>query len=178
MKISANVLEWLKDIFIAVIIAAAILFFIKPTIVREHSMENTLFNNDYLFVSKQSYKLFGGTPQRGDIVVFESDLTTANGKNKLLIKRVVGLPGETIAIHDGEVYIDGKVISETYLKEDYTDSELNDYLIPEGYLFCMGDNRRNSADSRDSRIGPVSIDDIMGKAVFRLFPFDRIGGLY
>ena len=177
MKISENTKEWFKDIGVAVICAVVLLQFIQPTIVREHSMENTLIENDYLFVSKQAYKLFGNAPKSGDIVVFKSDLTTASGKNKLLIKRVIAVGGDTIAIHNGVVYVNGAALDEPYTKDGYTNTEMDDMVIPEGYIFAMGDNRQNSADSRDSRIGCVDEKLLVGKAVLRLFPFSKFGGL-
>ena len=175
--LSENAKEWIKDILIAVVVAFLVLQFIKPTIVQEHSMENTLQSGDYLFISKQSYTLFG-SPQRGDIIVFHSALTTSDGSEKLLVKRIIALGGDTIAITDGEVYVNGELQDSSYTKDGYTNTEMEETLVPEGYLFCMGDNRQNSRDSRDSMIGFVDEDDVLGKAVFRLFPFSRIGGLY
>ena len=175
--LSENAKEWIKDILIAIVVAFLVLQFIKPTIVQEHSMENTLEPNDYLFISKQSYTLFG-QPQRGDIIVFHSALTMSDGSEKLLVKRIIALPGDTIAITDGVVYINGEPQDEPYTKDGYTKTEMSEVTVPEGQLFCMGDNRQNSRDSRDPLIGFVDEDDVLGKAVFRLFPFSRFGGLY
>ena len=175
--LSENAKEWIKDILIAIVVAFLVLQFIKPTIVQEHSMENTLKPNDYLFISKQSYHLFGD-PQRGDIIVFHSVLTTADGAEKLLVKRIIALPGDTISITGGVVYVNGEPQDEPYTKDGYTNTEMDEITIPEGKLFCMGDNRQNSRDSRDSMIGLVDEDDVLGKAVLRLFPFSRFGGLY
>ena len=174
----ANTREWIKDIGIALILALVFLQFITPTIVREHSMENTLQQNDYVFVSRRHYTWLKNDIQRGDIIVFRSDLTTAGGSEKLLVKRVIGLPGETVSISDGSVFINGEAIDAGYTKDGYTNTEMDEVYVPEGKLFCMGDNRQNSRDSRDSAIGLVDEDDVLGKAVFRLFPFSRIGGLY
>jgi len=178
MKMSENLKEWIKDIVVAILIAVVVLQFIKPTIVREHSMENTLIENDYLFVARQHYKLFGSDFEHGDIIVFESDLQTSDGRDKLLIKRVIGVPGDTIAIHDGYVVLNGSAIMEPYTKDFYTATEMEEITVPDGMLFCMGDNRQNSADSRDSRIGMVDQSLVMGKAVVRLFPVSKLGGLY
>lgn len=170
---SDTVKSWAKDIAIAVVIAVLILQVIRPTIVKEHSMLNTLNENDYLIVSKQAY-LFN-PPHYKDIIVFKSKLTTDDGKNKLLIKRVIGLPGETIQISDGKVYIDGKLLVEDYTKDPITSGDVGPLLIPDGKLFVMGDNRGNSADSRDERVGLVDDKTIYGEAVFRLYPFNNIG---
>ena len=175
--LSENAKEWIKDILIAIVVAFLVLQFIKPTIVQEHSMENTLKPNDYLFISKQSYRLFGD-PQRGDIIVFHSVLTTADGAEKLLVKRIIALPGDTICITGGVVYVNGEPQDEPYTKDGYTNTEMEEVTVPEGQLFCMGDNRQNSRDSRDPLIGFVDEDDVLGKAVLRLFPFSKFGGLY
>ena len=166
--------EWIRDIAIAIVIAVLILQFIKPTIVNESSMEPTLYENHYIFLSKQAYTLFGD-PQRGDIVVFHSDLTRADGAEKLLIKRVIGLPGDVISIMDGKVYIDGEELEEEYIKDGYTNGYIENLTVPAGYLFCMGDNRLVSIDSRDDRVGCIEESRIVGKAVFRLSPFSLIG---
>ena len=166
--------EWIRDIAIAIVIAVLILQFIKPTIVKESSMEPTLYENHYIFLSKQAYTLFGD-PERGDIVVFHSDLTRADGAEKLLIKRVVGLPGDVISIVDGKVYINGEEYEEPYIKDGYTNGYIEGLVVPSGYLFCMGDNRLVSIDSRDDRVGCIEESRIVGKAVFRLAPFSLIG---
>ena len=175
-ELSANAKEWIKDIGTAVVISFLILQFIKPTIVREHSMEPTLHESDYIFVSRQAYTLLG-KPARGDIIIFEISLETPDGKKKLFVKRIIGLPGEEISISGGKVRINGEVLEEDYTLDSYTQTEMETMVIPENQLFVMGDNRQNSSDSRDSRIGTVSFDLVRGKAFFRLFPFDTAGTL-
>ncbi len=177
MGLSENVKEWIKDILVAVLISIVILQFIKPTIVREHSMEDTLKENDYIFVSRQAYNLFG-EPEQGDIIVFKSELQTEAGEDKLLVKRIVAIPGDTISINDGQVILNGEPLEEMYTKDGYTASEMEELTVPDGFLFAMGDNRQNSMDSRDSRIGMVPVDSVIGKAFFRLYPFSKFGGLY
>lgn len=172
---SENAKEWIKDIAIAVVVGLLIIQFIKPTIVKEHSMEATLHENDYIFLSKQAY-LFG-EPKSGDIIVFHTDLTTADGKEKLLVKRVIGLPGDKIKVADGSVYRNGVALDEPYTLEGYTGGYMEEVTVPEGYLFAMGDNRQNSIDSRDPSVGCISEDKIVGKAFFRLYPFNSIGTL-
>ncbi len=102
-------------------------------------MEPTLYENNYIFLSKQSYKI--GEPDRGDIIVFHTNLTTWEGEEKLLIKRVIGLPGDKITIVDGQVFINEELQEEDYIFEGYTSGNVEDFEVPEGELFVMGDNR-------------------------------------
>lgn len=97
---------WVRDIVIAIIIAAIILFFFKPIIIQQESMQPTFYSNDYVVVSKQSYSIFGDI-ERGDVIVFRSSLLDENGDHKSLIKRVIGLPGDTIEIKNGYVILNG-----------------------------------------------------------------------
>lgn len=168
--------EWIKDIVIAVVIAVIIMQFIKPTIVKESSMEPNFYNNDYLFVSKQAYRV--DEPKRGDVVIFHSSLVQENGDEKLLIKRVIGLPGERLDIIDQYVYINGEKLDEDYTMDGTTYGDIRNLIIPEDQYFCMGDNRDVSIDSRDPEVGCVDIDQMVGKAVFRLFPFGEFGVLH
>lgn len=176
MALGSTIKEWVKDIAFAVIASLIILQFVKPTIVREHSMENTLKENDYIFVSRQAYTLFGDY-ERGDIVVFKSDLMMDNGEAKFLVKRVIAIPGDAILIAEGQTQINGKPVEEPYTKDGYTATDMEEVTVPEGQLFVMGDNRQNSMDSRDARVGFVPMESVIGKAVFRLFPFKTIGKL-
>lgn len=168
----------LVDIVIAVCLAGAVLYFIRPTIVKQTSMENTLHENDYMIMYRLAYK--NHAPERGDIIIFQSTLVNEDsGKDKLLIKRVIGLPGDQIMISDGMVYINGEAYEEDYTKDGYTPAfdipaEGETYVVPDGTYFCMGDNRAGSVDSRRSEVGVVPEDTIKGKVVIRLFPFSKI----
>ena len=168
-----NVLEWVKEIVIAVIIAAIILTFIKPIVVRQSSMEPTFYSGDYIFISKQAYRLFG-EPERGDVIVFRTDMKDENNKDKNLIKRIIGLPGDTVEIIGGYVYLNGKLIDEPYLNEQGISGEMDEVTVPDGKLFVMGDNRGVSQDSRDVLVGCVDEENILGKVFVRLYPFNRI----
>ena len=170
--------EWGKDVAIAVVIAILVMQFIKPTIVKQRSMQPNFYTNDYLFISKQSYKLFGGQPERGDVIVFKSKLEDAEGETKMLIKRVIGVPGDVISIHDGKVYINGKAIDDSYTMDNYTTGDITDLVVPADHLFCMGDNRAVSIDSRSDSVGLVSYNDIVGKVVFRVFPLRKFGTIH
>lgn len=161
------------DILIAVILAGCILFFIRPTFVRQTSMLPSFEDGDYLIIYKRAYK--HNEPKYGDVVVFESALTDDSGKDKLLIKRVIGVPGDTIDIKDGDVYINDSKLVENYINDGYTPGDIEDYVVPEDSYFCMGDNRVVSIDSRSPEVGAVHKDQMMGKVVLRLFPFSKIG---
>ncbi len=169
----------LIDIIIAALIAGGILFFVRPTIVKQTSMLETFQPNDYVIVYKRAYS-GAKTPQRGDVIIFESDLVNEDtGGDKLLIKRVIGLPGDTIEIIDEQVYLNGEEFHEDYIRDGYTPAieipqEGEVYTVPEDHYFCMGDNRVVSVDSRYSEVGCITEDQIMGKAVLRLFPFNKI----
>ncbi|MBE6028205.1 MAG: signal peptidase I [Clostridiales bacterium] len=168
----------LVDVLIAVLLAGAVLYFIRPTIVKQTSMEDTLHENDYMIMYRRAYNK--NEPERGDIVVFQSSLTDEeSGHDKLLIKRVIGLPGDEIMISDNQLYINGEEYYEDYLKDGYTPAferpaEGETYTVPEGYYFCMGDNRAGSVDSRRFEVGDVPRDAIRGKVIVRLFPFNQI----
>lgn len=168
----------LVDVVIAVCLAGAVLYFIRPTIVKQTSMEDTLHENDYMIMYRLAYKKHA--PERGDIIIFQSSLVNEDsGKDKLLIKRVIGLPGDQIMISGGMVYINGEAYEEDYLKDGYTPAfeipaEGETYVVPDGTYFCMGDNRVGSVDSRRSEVGVVPEETIKGKVVIRLFPFSQI----
>ncbi len=175
-KKRSEAMSWIRDILIAVVIALIIAQCIQPTIVREHSMQDTLQPNDYLILNKLAYK-FGGEIEYGDIVVFRSSLQTEDGDDKLLIKRVIAKGGDTISIADGQVYRNGELLEEPYTKDGYTNGGMDETVVPEGELFLMGDNRVVSVDSRSQEVGFVPEDLVIGKAVLRLFPFNKIGTL-
>jgi signal peptidase I len=166
---------WVRDIVIACLIALLIMVFIKPTVVQERSMQPTLYSDNYVLLSRQAY-LFSD-PSPGDIVVFNSTLPLSEDSgdgNKLLIKRVIAVYGDHIIITGGNVYINGVRQTEYYIDGAETSGEINK-IIPEGTVFVMGDNRRQSIDSRSDRIDVVDVDEIVGRAFFRLFPFNAIG---
>ena len=163
----------IKDIIGEAILTAVVISFVRPTIVKQTSMQDTLNPNDYIIMYRRAYS-GDKEPKRGDIVIFKSELQDENGKNKLLIKRVIGLPGDKITINDGKVYINDKEYDESYLKDGYTTGSVNNFKVPKGEYFVMGDNRVVSIDSRYSEVGCIKKDAIKGRAVLRLFPFTKI----
>lgn len=158
--------EGLGTLLPAVLIALLIhLFLAQATRVYGQSMEPTLHTNDRVIVEKITYRF--RSPERGDVVVVR-----VKDRSQPLIKRIVGLPGETIAIHDGRVYIDGRPLDEPYLSRP-THGFLPPTRIPPLHYFVLGDNRDASSDSRS--FGPVAKEDIVGRAIFRYWPPTQIG---
>ena len=166
--------EWLKAITNGIVAAVIVIQFIMPTKVEGISMEPNFEGGDYLLVSKQAYTN-GKTPQRGDVVVFVSHQKDQDGKYKKLIKRVIALPGDMVAVEGGKVYINGKETDDDYTKDGITNGEVAPVVVPEGSVFCLGDNRLHSTDSRFLEVGFVKEDTIEGKAFFRVYPFSKFG---
>lgn len=152
-------------IYISIILFIILLrtFIITPVRVNGDSMNNTLHNGEILFLDKISYKF--NDIERFDIVVI-------NYKGERLIKRVIGLPGETLKFSDGKLYINDKLIKEDYLDE-VTNDFIYDGVIKENCYFVMGDNRDDSLDSR--YFGCFDKENILGKVNFTLFPFSKFG---
>ena len=168
-----EVYEWVRDIVIALIIAGTILMFFKPIVVKQDSMQPTFYSNDYIVVSKQAYNVFGDV-ERGDVIVFKSNLLNEKGEQKHLIKRVIGIGGGKIEIKEGYVYLNGSKLDEAYVAEQGLSGEMDAITVEEGKLFVMGDNRGVSQDSRSPEVGQVDEETIVGKVVLRIFPFDSI----
>ncbi|MFC0271274.1 signal peptidase I [Metabacillus herbersteinensis] len=170
--------EWIKALAIAVLLAAVIRYFLfAPIVVDGLSMMPTLQNHDRMIVNKFSYKI--GNPDRFDIVVFHAT------EDKDYIKRVIGLPGDSVEYKDDTLYINGKAYEKPYLeeyKQELIDGQLTDdftlegitdqAIVPDGHLFVMGDNRRYSKDSR--HIGTVPISEVMGETSLIYWPLTDI----
>lgn len=152
--------------------AVLILMFVGRTaIVNGNSMQPTLQNGDLLLVQRMGYQ----EPQRFDIVVFDS----GDGQGTLYIKRVMGLPGETVQVVDGILLINGEPLEESYGLEPMDSGGIAEIplTLGEDEYFVLGDNRNNSGDSRNQAVGPVSRDQIVGKALFRFWPLWNLGFL-
>jgi signal peptidase I len=159
--------EIVSTVLPAVLIAVLMhLFLAQSSVVYGESMQPNFFTDQRLIVEKFSYHLH--PPQRGDVVI----LHDPDGGVLPLIKRVVGLPGERVTVADGQVYIDGAALDEPYLDEP-TDGPSRSWIIAPFHVFVMGDNRNNSRDSR--YFGAVTLDSIMGHAVFRYWPLSELG---
>ena len=160
-----EIMEWILILEIAVVVAVVInTFLIVNAVIPSASMETTIMTGDRIFGNRLAYGKEG--PERGDIVIFRFP----DDEKQLFIKRVIGLPGETVEVKNGKVYING---SSTPLDEPYvTVDPIGDYgpvTVPAGGYFMMGDNRNQSADSRFWVHPFVMEDKILGKAVFRYY---------
>jgi signal peptidase I len=161
--------EILETILPAILIAILInLFLAQPTRVHGQSMEPSLHTDQRLIVEKISYHLHG--PRRGDVVVF----SMPQQSDELLIKRVIGLPGETVEIRSGKVYVNGAVLDEPYLEQE-TRGRFGPVVVPPLHVFVLGDNRSFSNDSR--AFDAVPIKDILGRAWFSYWPLQNLGTL-
>jgi signal peptidase I len=168
-SIKKEVISWIKLIVSAFIIAFILKTYIfQVALVNQISMEPTLYEGQVLIIAKVNY-LFSD-PVRGDIVVLKDEL-----ENKYLIKRAIGLPGEVIDIRNDKVYIDEKELDPDYTKAPTQDNGFTKTKVPEGKYFVMGDNRLHSRDSRSDTVGFVNRSNIVGKAVFRVWPISKIG---
>ena len=167
-NVSAHVMKevfsWMAHILIAVFFAFVLVFFVgMRTSVIGVSMENVLHSGQQVFVNRLSYLVFG--PKEGDIIVF-----TPNGSRNthFYVKRVVAVPGDTVCIKDGKLYVNDSIADYGYDKIMDAGIVENELTLDAGEYFVMGDNCNNSEDSRSGNIGPVSRDMIEGKAWFAL----------
>ena len=168
----------LKSFAVEILITIVIVFFIvsfvaQPTTVDGSSMNPTLSDKDQLIIEKVSEHFTGYN--RFDIIVFPYD----KEEKKYYIKRIIGMPGETVDIVDGYVTINGEKLVEPYDFDpiEVLGSDLLPLTVPQGQYFVMGDNRNHSKDSRFSTVGFVHGDEILGKGFIRLWPFDGFGFL-
>lgn len=168
------VMEILETIvFIGSLFIVLYLFIAQPNQVKGVSMDPTFESGDYIFTSKVTYKF--REPQRGDIIVFKSP------KNPDIeyIKRIIGLPGDTVVVTDGEVYVNDTLIQEDYIaaktvlwENGFTVNNIP-FTVPEGTLFVMGDNRPRSSDSRE--FGPIDFNSVIGQVFYRYLPPQKAG---
>lgn len=162
--------EWLKILVTAAVIAFCInTFLVANSVVPSGSMEETIMTGDRILGSRLAYR-FGKEPERGDIVIFYHETGPANVRTRL-VKRIIGLPGETVDIKDNQVYINQSEtpLDEPYLKEAM-DSDDYHFEIPEDCYLMLGDNRNGSADARSWNDPYVPEKEILAKVMFRYYP--------
>jgi len=162
---------WTRDLLIAIGLAMVIIVFLyQPVKVEGTSMAPLLSDQERIFINKFVYRF--EPIERGDVVVFWYPLD----RSKSFIKRVMALPGETIEIRRGAVYVNGQMVPEPYVPSQYADvSDFGPVRVPQGSYFVMGDHRISSNDSRV--FGPVASQYIYGRAVFAYWPVDHFGSL-
>ncbi len=143
----------------------------QRTKVSGNSMYDTLEDGDNLILEKLSYRFHD--PERFDVIVFRF----AHSKNTFYIKRIIGLPGETVQIIGSDIYINGEILEEDYGLEpiQYANRAAEPITLGEDEYFVLGDNRNDSSDSRDPAVGNVHRSQIVGKAWLRIWPFNKIG---
>ena len=168
----------LLEFLLILIVAFALVFgFVRPFVVEAFyipsgSMIPTLEVGDRVLVNKFIYRF--EEPERGDVIVFESVEPKPDGSRDDLIKRVVAVGGDEVAVRDGELFINGELQDEPFVNDEFPDASFfGPTVIPEGRIFAMGDNRSNSRDSRF--FGPVPIENIEGEAFIVFWPLSRIG---
>lgn len=174
-KVMKEMINTLLYLLVVLCLTYAVTRFVgQRTKVEGASMETTLSDGDNLIVDKITYRF--NDPQRFDIIVFPFQYQ----ENTFFIKRIIGLPGETVQIDlDGTIYIDGEVLEENYGREviqpEHIGIASEPITLGEGEYFVMGDNRNNSSDSRTEVVGNIHRDDIIGRAWLRIWPLSDIG---
>lgn len=178
-KVEEKEFSWVREIistavYLLAVVAVTFLFvqFVgQRTHVNGDSMNVTLEDGDNLIVDKLSYRF--SEPERYDIIVFPYQYQ----EKTYYIKRIIGMPGETVQIIDGVVYIDGEMLDESYGKEvmQYSGVAGDPIELGTDEYFVLGDNRNNSSDSRDPSVGNIKEDQIIGKAFIRIWPLNKFG---
>ena len=169
-----NAFSWVRDLAFSVLLAVVLIVFIyQPVKVEGTSMMPALTDQERIFINKFNYRFGIGNIERGDMVVFWFPLD----KTKSYIKRVIGLPGDTVEIDNGQVVVNGNRLAEDYVPEEYRDhASYPSVTVPQDNYYVLGDHRSSSNDSR--AWGCVERKFIYGKAVFVYWPLDKMGRLH
>lgn len=164
--------QLIKELKFPIILCLIVLFIMRPTLVFGASMQPTLREHDILLTEKIT--VLKKSFDYGDIVTFHSGIKANAISDKTFVKRIIGLEGDTIRICDGQVYRNGILLEESYIGTNFTYYD-DEYVVPKGKLFVLGDHRENSKDSRDPSVGFVDMDKVSGVAYCRVFPFNSFG---
>ncbi len=170
----SGTLSWIRDLVFSILIAIVLIVFIyQPVKVEGTSMMPALTDQERIFINKFMYRFGIGEIERGDMVVFWFPLD----RSRSYIKRVIGLPGDTVEIDDGSVIVNGKALVEDYVPPDFRDHQsMSPITVPPDSYFVLGDHRSSSSDSRVW--GTVERKYIYGKAVFVYWPLDKMGRVH
>ena len=171
-----GIVKWVFEIIVTLVFAVLVAISAFQTVtLQESAMEPTYSVGQKFFVNRALYKI--KSPKRGDVIVFK---TSASDDAALHIRRVIGLPGETVQIKEGQIYINGNVYEENGAYQEIADGGLADSAITleSGEYFVLGDNRNNSSDSRASDVGLIHRKDLIGRAWIRVWPLSQIGVIH
>lgn len=170
-----ELIDWAKTLTFAIVIVVIVnMFIFNLSTVNGHSMEPTLTEGEWLFVNKIGYTF--GKPGRGDVVILK-DPSDGLDRKAYLVKRVIGMGGDTVEIRAGQLYVNGELVIEPYTDVAIESPDYGPHVVAEGQVFVMGDNRRGGA-SKDSRsFGTVPVDLLKGKAEFILWPITKLNKL-
>lgn len=158
---------WVISLTAAIVLALALRFFVFEFVrVEGPSMQPALYRDEFVFMERVTY--WFRVPERGDVIV-----CSFPGRFDTYIKRVIGLPGESVKVQDGTLYINGQPNYDYF--SEYINVGMEETIVPDKCVLVMGDNRNNSEDSR--RVGPIAYEDILGRAVSVIWPLDKIHGL-
>lgn len=157
-----------------VILALIVTIFVRPIVSDGSAMLPTIGDGEVIIVSKQNYSPNRGTPEFKQIVAFRDDFIAEGNEGDNTIRRIIGLPGDKIQIKDGKVYRNGKVLEEKYAN-GFTAGEIETITLGEDEVFVLGDNRKESIDSRDPRVGVLKMELIRGYCTVAVWPFSKFG---
>lgn len=160
-----------KGILFIFAIALILRLVINIQVVHGESMQPTLYNKDVLLGEKVS--VYEDNIQRGDIITFNTNMTTSLGTKKILVKRVIGIENDKVQIKDGLVYINDEQLIEDYIGDNTTFGDI-ELIVPKDKLFVLGDNRENSSDSRSPHVGLIDIQDVRNRVFVKVFSLGNL----